>query len=199
MIITHHDQMAKLRDVETSDPVFQNVGQMLWIAYALEHFRESPKTTLMTLLKMINDGQYTEPIKLSGVNMSGLSDQEKHAQGAFVRAAVCDLPKMPRCYVWGAYSMVPNARRHGMLVMAKYVGERIEGRDRLYCGPLVWHIMAPPKDRKQATAHWISGKFQVPLRSVERDIATAKELLYVQKSQAFSMLEQKFSGTGLIP
>lgn len=199
MIITHPDQMAKLRDTETADPVFQNVGQMLWVAYALEHFRESPKTTLMTLLKMINDGQYTEPIKLSGVNLSGLSDQEKHAQGAFVRAAVCDLPKMPRCYVQGAYSMMPEARRQGMLVMADHLGSKLQSRDRLYAGPITWHIMAMPKDRKQATAYWISRKFQLSIRSVFSDIDLAKKVFDVQKTAAFRMLEQKFSGTGLIP
>lgn len=196
--ITHPDQLAKIRESEINEPVFRNIGQALWVAYALEHFRESPKTTLMTLLNSINDGQYNEPIKLTGINMSGMSDLEKHAQAAFIRAAVCDLPKIPRCYVQGAYSLTEQ-RRKGMLEMARYIGERIEGRDRLYSGPITWHILAPPKDRKQASVAMISGKFQVPIRSVERDIADAKMHLRMVKEIAFEMLRGKFSGTGLIP
>src|SRR5512147_1068030 len=102
MIITHPDQLAKIRDSEINEPIFRNIGQALWVAYALEHFRESPKTMLFVLLQSINDGQYAEPVKLSDMNLKGLCDYEKHAQGAYIRSAVCDLPLNLRKYIQGA-------------------------------------------------------------------------------------------------
>jgi hypothetical protein len=199
MIQTHPDQLARIRDAEIERPMFQNVGQALWVAYALEHFRESPKTPLLVLLESVNDGNYSEPVKLSGMNLSGLTDMEQHAQGAFIRAAVCDLPETPRYYVQGNYSLLSTVRRYAMLHMAEHLSDRLQGRDRLYAGPITWHIMAQPKDRKQASVVWISRRFNVPIRSVERDIAQAKEVFNSHKYKAFSILEQKFSGTGLIP
>lgn len=181
----------------TDEPLFKNVNQALWVAYALEVIRASPKTPLRVLMEKVNDGQYCDPVQLSGVNFSGLDDLERHGQGVFVRNIVEESLEIGElCYVRAKYAMTEQNKSIGVAYCAESLAQILPPRDRKYYDKVALALFDAPA--KRPTSYSISRKFGVPTTTVQRDINKAKLHFYDISNKVRLKLEPKFRRDGII-
>ena len=199
-MITHPDQMAKIREQERDAPIFRDLSQCLWVSYAMEVAKRSPKTVLMKLMREVNDGQYAEKVKLSGINLSGLTEEEKHAQGVFVRNQVDRLVEgLERDYVLTRFSWTEEKTQAASRLAHHLHRDVLYNRDRRMAIIVAWNIIGPPKDRSKVSAHAIMRRYSMKQGAVFRDLARSRAYLNGLWLGASSKLHSFFEKNGVLP
>jgi hypothetical protein len=202
MIVTHPDQMARQREQENDDPIFKTVSQALWVAYAVEFFKASPKSNMMTILRLAKTKDLRDQeneVKLDGLNFRGMNDEEKVAECVFIRNRVERLPLDEQAYVKARYSWdYDGARKCGMCHMEKLLAPKFCRRDGRYPGYVTWWLFAPYERKIRANPRLIQQKTNLPQDEIYADIKKASRFFNGYKWSAIDLLWPEFEKNGTV-
>jgi hypothetical protein len=196
MTITHPDQMAKLRDCETDNPIFpKGICQLLGWSYGMEGVDPHERTAHDKLIEKIGDG-YIRPFHVSSINVSGLDPIEKYGMAAGIRERVeRSLTEEQRDAIWARYcdSTCP---RSGKCDGMGGVAVRLHGelrRTREMVADCCWHIVCTDRERESCSMHDIARQHGVGIGTVHRTIVKMRLIMREWEEQAEKRLRKVFA------
>lgn len=204
MIICHPDQMAKVREHETSGVMFpKGAHQLAAYCYAMEGVPAHEISVHQKMIMMRNAGE-VEPFSGDGVNMSGSTTLEKRGECAILRQQIAEMNGGDDRYLrarFGSMSIEPTyasmewiaLRAHEVLTS----GRRKSPLSKKYVADLVLCALRPSYRREVNCPQEIIRRHEIKERYFFRDMGSVKCWFRQNEEDFLSKISKKF-GDGVV-
>lgn len=177
------------------NPIFTSVEQALFVAFLMESLPATQKSQMQALIeRAMEEAGVIKARERGTVNFAGLSPLEIRGQCAMIRGAVTHhLPDPERDSVLAKYGFqltkaagVRGMRNYALALLA------INGPDATLA--MAWGVFGTAMQRKDFTATKVSTHFELPLRTVQRDMQRLRDTGRILHARAVERLQPRFAG-----
>lgn len=178
-----------------TDAIFTSVEQALFVAYLMESLPVTQKSQMQVLIeRAMEEAGIAQKRERGTINFSGLTPLEIRGQCAMIRGAVeHGLPHPERDAVLAKYGF-QLVKAAGVRGIRNYTMALLTVNAEETALAMAWGVFGTTVQRKDFTPTKIAGHFDLPLRTIQRDMQRIRDTGRILHQRAVDRLGVRLAG-----